>query len=282
MRHFTVSPSEWNFSYRWCRKCWWRRLRKVYSPFEKLPPVFQYVDLAMKTAPDDQESATVQHGVSIEVLKALGVPAVRFLDVEKVLSTPIEFPEWDVALVISGKLDRLVLLEDGTAGICDHKMVKVNEYKAGEYAPQLHSYRRCLEFPAKGKARKITRLGLTCWDPTVLIGGFTVSMKGEGVLPAAVKGALTWLEVPIDDERFDALLREAAQVAASLEPPESGQNCELCAFLGEATRFESDIRALALSRALEEVTYVGAEKGLSFDREECPNYKAWLKNRPSR
>lgn len=224
LRTFRISPSDFAGSYKWCKRCWYKRLHGLYAPREAMPKTFTHVDSSMKG------------GITAETLTALGMPTKAFLTVEKVLSTPIEFPELGVSLVIGGKLDKCLELMDETFGVTDYKMTQPSALKVGDYRPQLHSYGWCLQNPAQGTPREITRMSLVCWDASR--GSFAVGawIDEEKAFQAAQKGFLSLHEVEIDWAWFMTVLEEAARVAASPTMPDAGQSCETCNHVNDVVR----------------------------------------------
>jgi len=157
-------------------------------------------------------------------LIAEGMPLghIEFIDTDKIESLPIKSTQGCSTMFIRGKLDAVLALDDGTYGIVDFKTSKALPEKVNIYSAQLHSYKVALEHPdAKGLRRfPITKMGLLVYEPA----GFTNAQIGEG----ALRGKLTWLEIPIDEPGFYGFLEEVYHLLHSRRAPPKSKKCDFC------------------------------------------------------
>jgi hypothetical protein len=232
MRQVWLAPSDIRYLIDQCPRCWWMVTRNLPKPKSELPRLFKHVDRGMK------QSWAVEH------LRALGVPAKELVTLERVRSKPIEYPELGVSLTIGGYLDRLVLLEDDTYEVIDFKMTDPNPAGLALFARQLHGYVQCLEDPAIGEAREVTRVSLVVFD--AYDGIFKISSEnlkkatenpGLVTFSAGQMGRVVYRPLELDRSSFFEELERIAGIAARLEMPESGANCTVCAHAAEINRF---------------------------------------------
>lgn len=132
LRTFSIAPSDFRWLLDRCPRCWWQKIHSLAPPKDVLPAIFNRIDHGMKEF------------LSVANLRAMGIPAKAELNVGKLLSSRIEYPEHGVALVLSGYLDRAFELEDGTFAIAECKATKADPQKLIPYERQVHGYQSTL------------------------------------------------------------------------------------------------------------------------------------------
>jgi hypothetical protein len=235
LKTVSISPSHFTFKLTSCERCWWMSTRGLATPNDIIPAIFRHIDEGMKK------------GVTIDHLRALGIPAKATLEIEKVVSMPIPYPALNVQLVVAGKLDKAIELEDGTFAVIDYKTSRPAPGKLKDYFDQLHGYVHCIENPAMGEGREVTLIGLVVFD--AYRGLFTVKPK-DGSLLSAQTGVLTYLEAELDRMRFEARLAGVATLAARDDMPPSGSNCSVCRHAHDMNRFERDVQRIQERKAV--------------------------------
>ena len=74
--------------------------------------------------------------------------------------------------------------------------------------------------------KQVGRLGLLIFEQSVFAKRKVIGEEMQGILG----GALKWIEIPRDDERFFAFLSQVATVLAAPHLPECASNCPNCAY----------------------------------------------------
>lgn len=231
---YRFAPSDLSFLWEQCRRCFWLKAKGVRRPKENLPGVFRDIDSAQKS------------GVTVEDLKSLGVPAVRFLEGSKVVSSVYTGAN-GVQLFLSGFTDRVVLLESGTLGVYDFKTSK-NDKASGRYFRSMHAYQHCLENPAKGEGQEVTDLGLVVFAPT----GFKMDPKTPG--RASHFGVMKLEPMEIDRVKFQFEVLEALTDLVGADMPDPDPACETCNHVAEVIKYmERDVarRARIITDAIQ-------------------------------
>lgn len=137
------------------------------------------------------------------------------------------------------QLDCLVRYDDGSYGVIDFKTSSV-ERSSATYSRQLHAYARALESPSAASELMqgtVSSLGLVVFEPDAFSA---LSPAG-----AALTGKLHYVDVPREDDKFDAFLGEVLDVLTLDQPPPfkikgrksgyaSSTTCPYCKFLLDA------------------------------------------------
>lgn len=138
-------------------------------------------------------------------------------------STPIEFVDLNFAMYISGKIDDLVLLDDGTYMLLKFATEEPKEEKIGYTTRQMNAYAWATENSNKpDKKRNITRLGMIIFNPILFI-------KGD-----PTQYPFSFVELEYQPEVFSKFLREVAEVLSAKEAPEptiakkKADSCNFC------------------------------------------------------
>jgi hypothetical protein len=232
-----IAPSEIAFLYDKCRACWYRKCHGLQKPKEQLPQMYSRVDKGMKAL----------LGVK-EMNEFFGIPAVSTCSFEHVISTPIVYEEHGCQIVISGKIDKAFVLEDGTLALIEYKMTEPSERNVNNYSRQLHCYEMALRLPAKGEAREVSRMDLIFYEPFDDYARVKRAESGQ-IICTPTSGALIHRPVEIDRAAFERdVIEEMAKIAGSPDMPEAGQWCDYCASLKASVVYDRDLAALSEKR----------------------------------
>lgn len=222
MRTFFLGPHDLSWLYRECPRCFWMKTRGLVAPKGDMPAIFQHIDRGMKKV------------VTVELLTELGIPAIGICESKKLVSIPLEFPEFGCSITIRGYDDRTAELVDGTFAIIEAKTSSPNPANINMYWPQVMAYTVPLEKPADGKPREVSIVGLLCFD--AYEGSFTV--KGRY---AAQRGTFHWIPVELDRAKFYSILGEVAELLGSENFPAAGTTCNMCRHASEINRYLKDV-----------------------------------------
>lgn len=217
---YTLSPSGFGFLWEECKLCYYMQIvhgfRRPSAPF---PSIFSKIDSAMKR----RFAGNKWHSFGP------GQPMFKIAHDEKMVrSTPIVLPGREIAIDLKGRYDSILQFTDGAMVICDFKTAPVKAEHLDKYWVQLHAYAYSVEHPALGSLHvpKIDRLGLAVFDPS----DFSYDTN-DG---ASLSGAMQWIGLERDDDRFMAFLNEVAKVIESPEPPKPSHSCEFCRYRNAA------------------------------------------------
>jgi hypothetical protein len=208
---WVLAPSDLTFLFEQCKGCFYRKLvlgrRRPSTPF---PKIFSTIDRAMKD---------FYLGRRAEKL-AVGAPAGVIGSPDRwVKSIPIPVLGSDRPVVFRGRLDAMVACDDQSVGVVDFKCTLPSDSHLPLFTRQLHAYAWALEQPASGRPLHVSALGLLCFSPnTFEANGSTGALVGE----------LSWIDVPLEDEGFDAFLTEVVSLLEA-DPPTPAPDCHWCA-----------------------------------------------------
>ncbi|MFZ0030469.1 MAG: PD-(D/E)XK nuclease family protein [Candidatus Cybelea sp.] len=152
-------------------------------------------------------------------------PSFKILHEEKMVrSTPIALSGRRIQVILRGKFDSVLLLHDSRVVVCDFKTAPVKPEHIDKYWVQLHAYAYALEHPSLGSLPipKVHGLGLAVFEPTLF--------EHDARNGAALSGAMQWIDVPRNDDRFLSFLNDVASTLEQPEPPLAGENCQFCRF----------------------------------------------------
>ena len=211
----TVAPSDLSYMYDKCPRCYWLKANGIVGPSDVLPGIFRDIDRMQK------------EGIGLESLRALGIPAAKFIEKERVVSKPAE--HGGSMLVISGYTDRRVRLDDGTLAIIDFKTSKPRVDGVARFWRAMSAYQYAIENNSDGSAEQVTLLSLVVFSPSKF------KMRTDDVTQAAYTGSLVRMDVPADRPKFDAFLRGLGETLASTELPRAG-SCDTCRHCDEVVR----------------------------------------------
>lgn len=215
MTQFNLSPSDFGFLWRECRRCYYLKVaRKFTRPSSAFPKIFTQIASIEKKFFD---------GKSTKEISPLLPPGQVIYGEKQVCSAPITFPGLDGSFYISGRFDNVVRFDDGSYGVIDFKTSSVKEYHIERYSRQLHAYAYCLEHPAENalSLSPITKFGICCLEPKRMFS------QGEEF---GFMCEVAWLECPRDDAAFMELLREVLALLLSPDSPAASEKCGFCRY----------------------------------------------------
>jgi hypothetical protein len=211
-REFRVAPSDLTFLLNECLRCFYlkvaRGIRRPPSPF---PGVF--------TAMDRQQRTFFDGGPTSRLEKSLPSGTLDCSDI-RVRSVPLGCTTSGSGIVLGGTLDALARFDNGSWGVADFKTVRAADPTLGKYIMQLQSYVLALEQPYAGPPRKVSQIGLMCFEPEEMIelhdGRF------------AFAATSTWKPFEREDAGFLAVLRMLCEMLESQKEPPADASCAYC------------------------------------------------------
>ncbi len=222
MKTFKLSPSDFGFLWEECKRCFYLKVARGFDrPPSPFPKIFNVIDKQMKERFTDKRTETMAPDMP---------PGVVYKSDEWVQSVPIELPGRSVSFYIRGIFDTTLALDGGGYAVIDFKTSTIGPDNATKYARQLEAYALALERPAPGQLQlaPVKALGLLVYEPTA----FDQDGKGS----AALHGALVWIGVRRDGEKFLRFLDEVLGVLELPEPPPPAPGCRLCQYRESARR----------------------------------------------
>jgi len=206
---FKLSPSDFKYLWEDCKHCYHQKVvRGIYLPSIGMPGVFNKMTGMLQE--------TIQ-GMSLKDIDP-NLPSGTINAKETYLkSTPIP-PTKDS--FISGRLDVLSKLEDGTYGLIDFKITEQNREKAEKFSRQLHAYKFALENPLQDVPRKVSKMGLIVVSPD------SISFEDGHVV---FKTKPTWYEIKEDMEDFYEFISEVSNLLGG-PVPDSTKTCKWCVY----------------------------------------------------
>ena len=221
MNFYKLSPSMLTFFWDECPRCFYLQVvRGISRPSMAFPKVFGRIDSLMKQLYADRPTSFISEAL----------PAGRVgLQGKWVSSEPIRFEGIGASCYLKGAFDSVLSFDDGSFAVIDFKTSQPSPAHIGFYGRQLHAYAYALQHPAPGALRlaPVTRLGLVYMDPVEIEYRPDFQRIFYG-------GEVTWSEIPLEMERFEAFLAGVLRVLAAPEPPEASPECGFCAYREEA------------------------------------------------
>jgi len=214
MQTFTLYPSDFGFLYQECKTCFYHKYKNnLWRPKFNLPSIFTKIDTHMTSFYDNKSSKIINTDLQ-EGIVALGGTYVQ--------SKPIKINEFQIELIIKGKIDSLILFEDGTIGVIDFKTTQISEDKTNLYFNQLSAYATCLEHndDSVNKHYKVSELGLVVFEPNSFDQEFS---------SAKISGDLQWIKINQDRQKFKSFLKEVAELL-SRDSMELNPKCSFCKY----------------------------------------------------
>jgi len=214
MKTYTISPSDLTFLWKSKRCFYLKYALNIQRPRMPFPQIFNEIDALMKAEFKDKNLNDLHPSL----------PKAKVLDLsEWVESVPFAVPEYDMQIVIRGKVDTVIQFEDNTYGIVDNKTAKVD--KLEDYKLAMNAYAFATEHSAeKEKYGKkdlsispISKLGLIVYEPNL----FTLEQEGN------LKGSIHWVEIEKNTDAFLKFLgKRVAPLLAQKEVPAPEENDE--------------------------------------------------------
>lgn len=205
MSAHVLAPSDLSYLYDRCPRCYWLKLRGFVGPSDTLPGVFRDIDRAQKA------------GITLDTIRALGIPATEFIPREKVISLPAE--HGGSVLAISGYTDRRVRLEDGTVGVLDYKTSAPRVDGMARFWRAMSAYQYAIEHTENPE--QVTLLALVVFSPQAF------ALRPDHPTQAFYKGSLMRVDIEIDRPKFEKFLEGVGQMLAREDMPPSG-SCDTC------------------------------------------------------
>jgi len=220
MENWKISPSDLTFLWDECPRCFYLKVRhKFKRPGLPFPKIFTKIDLLMKD---------VYLGHSTQKISPLLPPGKTVMSGRWVTSAPIVAPDGENTAYIQGIFDTVVQFEDGSYGVVDFKTSEAREEHVEFYGRQLSAYAYALTHPAPGKLHlsPVSQLGLLYFEPQDL-----VETAQDGL---SLNGPTRWVEIPVDEERFENFMRAVLALLSLPEPPLANPECAFCAYRAAA------------------------------------------------
>lgn len=205
MKTRLLAPSDLSYLYDKCPRCYWLKLQGIVGPSDVLPGVFRDIDRMQKA------------GITLETVRALGIPAVEFIPKEKVISLPAEFS--GTMLAISGYTDRRVRLEDGTVAVLDYKTSAPRVDGMSRFWRAMSAYQYAIE--NNERPETVSLLSLVVFSPLAF------SLRPEHPTQAFYRGSLARMDIEPDRPKFEKLLHNVGAMLANDEMPQAG-SCDAC------------------------------------------------------
>jgi hypothetical protein len=212
VKTFQLAPSDFGFLLKECPACYYDKyVNRIFRPRYSMPAIFTTIDGLMTSYYDNRSTKDISDTLQEGIITLGGI---------QVKSRPIFCKEYNCNIVIGGKVDSLMMFNDGTFGVIDFKTTLPKKTTVDFYFPQLMSYSVALEYndPEITKDCKISKIGLCCFNPLSFD-------KTSGLL-----GSTEWIEIEKNKDRFKAMLLRIAKMLTAKEKPKSGENCTFCQF----------------------------------------------------
>lgn len=210
---YKLSPSDFAYLYDECKHCYYLKVRRgIGRPSGVFPAVFGAINTRLQgnmVGHDLRELSDKLPGGIVESQE-------KFVQSKQIPGTNV---------YIYGKYDLLIRLSDETYMFIDLKLSSPNEEKIVKYQSQLWAYAYAFEHPASGNPKQVTKTGLLVFYPDK-----ATFSQGS----ASLTFPPTWLEVPLDKDRFTQFIGKVSTLLEGQTPPEN-KNCEWCKYrhLGE-------------------------------------------------
>jgi CRISPR/Cas system-associated exonuclease Cas4 (RecB family) len=211
---YKLSPSDFAYLYEECKCCYYLKIKHgIYRPSSPFPAVFGAINSLLQGVLIGKDLRTLNPILPEGIVES----QEGFIESKQVPGTNV---------YVRGKYDLLVRRPNGEYLIVDFKISKPDEEKIAKYKTQLQAYHYAFEFPAEGKPKFITKLGLIIVYPD--------SVKFENGI-AAINFPPQWMEIEIKRDRFLEFMKEVNKLLEGPVPPED-PNCQHCKYrhLGES------------------------------------------------
>lgn len=205
---YKLSPSD--FAYLWedCKHCYYQKVKLGVMHFGIFPSMFTKINSLLQNSIMNKNLKDIHNSLPDGIIKV----QEGFLKSVVIDGTNC---------YLSGRFDILVTLEDGTYALIDFKIVTPNNEKIIEkYASQLHAYKFALENPAKGKARKVSKMGVVSINPDKM------HLENGKIVFTTTPD---FHEIKEDMESFHKMVGEIDKVLSG-ELPSISESCSLCIY----------------------------------------------------
>lgn len=206
---YKLSPSDFRYLWEDCKYCYFRKVvHGIYLPSIGIPAVFNKMTGMLQDEIQGMDLTQINSDL----------PKGKITAKETYLKSSPLPPNKDC--YISGRLDVLSELEDGTFGLIDFKISNQNEEKIKKFSRQLHAYKFALENPREGEAKKISEMGLIVVSPD------SIGFKDGHVV---FKTKPQWFEINEDMDSFFDFIGEVSGVLSG-STPEPTEGCQWCKY----------------------------------------------------
>ena len=211
-----LAPSDLTFLWDECPRCFYLKyIHGINRPAAPFPAIFGAIDRLMKAQFAGHPTSDLDPSLS---------PGIITVSENWVESIPIRLPGHALSCFIRGKIDAMLVLDDGSFGVVDFKTSLPHKEHIPFYSRQLHAYAYAMEHPAPNRlsCSPITRLGLYVETPHATLAATTsqISFHFQS----------TWLEVPLEGSGFLGFLDRVLALLELPEPPPAGEHCEYCRY----------------------------------------------------
>eukprot|EP00871_Galdieria_phlegrea_P005762 jgi/Galph1/673/GphlegSOOS_G5365.1 len=239
---YQVAPSDLTFLWEECHRCFYLKVhRKLFRPRLPFPSVFSAMDQQMKnffsgkrTEQFWKDFPDAQGG---GIFATLNSSCALWIE-----SKPLEIVnEKPVYIILRGKIDSYLQLDDGSIGLIDFKTSQVGQRLSNLYSRQLHAYAWSLEYPAKEKSDnvysisgKVRTMGLIGFQPRRFDAQIiNPSSSVSEMFAAALEGSIQYFPIQRNDAAFIDLLTQVAQVLQQPQAPclSKDTQCPYCQYI---------------------------------------------------
>ena len=211
-----LSPSDLTFLWDECPRCFYLKyLHGITRPAAPFPSIFGAIDRLMKAQ---------FAGHPATDLEASLPPGIVTVSEKWVESLPFSLPDHELSCFVRGKLDAMVVFDDGSFGVVDFKTSAPKKEQIPFYSRQLHAYVYALEHPAPNRlsCNPVSKLGLYIETPHATLAATTSEISFDF--------RSTWLEIPLDRNGFIDFLDRVLTLLELPEPPPASEECTYCQY----------------------------------------------------
>ncbi|GJQ14585.1 hypothetical protein GpartN1_g6376.t1 [Galdieria partita] len=234
---FLIAPSDLTFLWEECPRCFYLKVhRKLYRPRLPFPSVFGAIDQQMKQFFSGRRTEEFWQDFPNCGGSFATLPRSSAIWIE---SRPLKIAKYDAWILLRGKIDSYLQMDDGTIGLVDFKTSQIGNHLAPIYSRQLHAYAWSLENPLHNETTghllgTVSNMGLITFRPQSFQVD-TSSMLPHQALEASFGGRLEYLPVPREDDRFLDFLQQVVGLLKQEEAPliDYQTSCPFCQYLIE-------------------------------------------------
>jgi hypothetical protein len=220
--YYSIGPSSFAYGYAQCKLCWRRQVvgDPLKAPYRPFPSVFGKIDGGFKH---------YFHGKPTRAISPDLAPGIVVANSESVMQSQPIGKYNGLPIVMRGKLDAMVVYDDGDVGIVDFKTANPRD-NVGRYTNQLMAYTYMLEHPGvTHEYRDVRNIALHCFTPMGVeedVVSGTVSIAGQ----------LRFIPLEMERNDFLAFLIELEETINNeyLPPGEDCADCKRDELVGAA------------------------------------------------
>lgn len=205
---YKLSPSDFAYLWEQCRHCYYQKVKMGVTYSGIFPSMFTKINSLLQNSIMGKNLKDIHKALPDGIIKV----QEGFLKSVIIDGTNC---------YLSGRFDILIELEDGTYALIDFKIVTPNEEKIlKKYSSQLHAYKFALENPAKGKSRKVSKMGIVSINPDKM------HLENGKVI---FTNTPAFHEVKEDMKAFKKMVGEIDKVLSG-DLPSVSESCSLCIY----------------------------------------------------